>query len=335
MPTVEHVADREPLTAPSFTPRAAQIPIRVLSLTGGGYRGLFTAAALAELERRLGGRSVAANFDVFAGTSIGGLIACALAAGNEIGTIREALQGSGPTVFPRRRARLLRRLLGSALYDSEHLKGAIRACLGTAADTSAQTLSKGLLVTSLGAVSGEPRFFRSQWFGAKEASDVSLTDACLATSAAPTFFAPHRIGEGGEPLVDGGLVASSPDLLAIAEIERARPGSLDRIRMLSIGTAAVGTGTMAGELPRSGLTWGIRIVPMMMAAQERLAEWQTRELLRGRYVRVNHIPSPGQAALSQMDIVDDSMTATLLTLGQDAAKRAVETQEAALRQLWP
>ncbi len=72
--------DHEQLTRPSVTPTVKPERIRVLSLTGGGYRGLFTIAVLAELEQRLGGKRVGEVFDVFAGTSIGGLVAAALAA---------------------------------------------------------------------------------------------------------------------------------------------------------------------------------------------------------------------------------------------------------------
>jgi len=55
---------------------------RVLSIDGGGIKGLFPATVLAELERRyLGGASVARYFDLVAGTSTGGIIALGLGAG--------------------------------------------------------------------------------------------------------------------------------------------------------------------------------------------------------------------------------------------------------------
>jgi uncharacterized protein len=326
--------EHEPLDGPKVTGTVVRDRIRLLSLAGGGYRGLFTAAVLEELERRLGGRPVNEVFDVFAGTSIGGLIASGLAAGVRARTILTAIADSGKHVFPRRRALLVRRLLGPPVYDPAKLKTAIRDCLGAAADTRAESLTKGLLVTSLSGVSGEAKFFRSAWFGKAAASTDTLTDICLATSAAPTYFPPHRVGERQEPMLDGGLVANSPDLVALAQIAKAYPDSLPRIQMLSIGTAGVASAAMAGALPRVGLIWGARIATLLMSAQERLAERIAAEALRGRYVRVNHAPSPGQGDLARMDAVDHSMTPTLLTVARDAAERAMAEQHGLLRQIW-
>lgn len=294
--------------------------VRILALTGGGYRGLFTAAVLDRLESSMQGRKIADTFDVFAGTSIGGLIACALATGVSAAAIRAAIQESGEKVFPPKLASTVRRIAGTPLYDAKALQQAVRGCLATAADMPIGNIEKGLVVTSISTVTGAPVLYRSSWFGTHAYQGTLLGDACMASSAAPTYFRAHHSGPDQGPMVDGGLVANSPDLLALLEVLATRPTALPTIEMLSVGTAGVGSGGMAGDVPATGLGWALKAVPFMIAAQERLAITQAGALLPGRYLRINHEPEPGQRALSEMSTVDSSMTGTLTALAEHAVK---------------
>lgn len=188
-------------------------------------------------------------------------------------------------------------------------------------------------MTSLSGVTAAPALFRSDWFGAALADGETLTEICLAASAAPTYFPAHRVGTRKEPMLDGGLVANSPDLLLLLEVLRARPNAWGTIEMLSIGTAGVGSGGMAGELPQRGFGWALQVVPLMMSTQERLAEEQVRALLGSGYLRINHSPQPNQRALAEMDAVDESMSDTLLSLADAAFKAARSTHAAALQRI--
>jgi hypothetical protein len=99
-----------PLRAPvaAFDTARAHRPLRILSLTGGGYRGLFTAQVLVALcERARRGGPLHDSFDIFGGTSIGGAA------------------HQGPRVFVRKRQRTLRRAVFGTLYDADHLGQAI------------------------------------------------------------------------------------------------------------------------------------------------------------------------------------------------------------------
>ena len=114
-----------------------------------GYRGLFTAAVLEQLEASMQGRKLADTFDVFAGTSIGGLIACALATGMRAATIRVRIQESGAKVFPPKAGATARRIVGPPLYNALPLQQAVRSCLADAADLPIGNVDKGLVVTSI------------------------------------------------------------------------------------------------------------------------------------------------------------------------------------------
>jgi len=74
-------------------------PFRTLALSGGGYRGLFAAEVLVRLEARLKSGPIANNFQLFAGTSVGGLIAAGLAVGRTPTEIRDAIETHGPSIF--------------------------------------------------------------------------------------------------------------------------------------------------------------------------------------------------------------------------------------------
>src|SRR5262245_15807132 len=83
-------------------------PLRVLSLDGGGMRGTYAATYLACIargfaeRRRVGELDVGAAFDLIVGTSVGGIVACALAAGVPLGEVIELFRVHGPRIFPRK-----------------------------------------------------------------------------------------------------------------------------------------------------------------------------------------------------------------------------------------
>src|SRR5258707_15736584 len=75
-------------------------PFQILCISGGGYRGLYTAALLEELEKRAG-KPLAQVFDLIAGTSIGGVLGIGLAAQIPAATFRKTFEENGATNFPR------------------------------------------------------------------------------------------------------------------------------------------------------------------------------------------------------------------------------------------
>ncbi len=298
----------------------ALAPLRALSLTGGGFRGVFTGQVLVRLcELTKCEGSLQDVFDIFVGTSIGGLIACALAVGVAPRTVLNSIEKHGASVFPRKRNRTLRRAIFGTLYDSDHLEEAIDECLGPHKDLKLKELEKGLIVPAVDWVSGSTRIFVSGFMGKAYATPATLRELCLATSAAPTYFKPKHIE--GAPMLDGGLSMNNPDVLAVTEVARRWPARLSRLEMLSIGTAGADPARQPAAAEKRGLAWAKTLPEYMMLVQERTASTQAGRVLGPRYLRVNYTGG-SDAAFLDLDVANDRARFVLLDAANDTAIRA-------------
>ena len=243
---------------------------RILCVDGGGIRGLIPALVLAELERRIQRRAgaearVSDYFHMFAGTSTGGLVALGLTAPDPSQPQRPAISAEelarfyvedGPDIFHRSLLHKLRTLWGwlGPKYTLGPLADAIERRLG---DGRIDQALRELIVTSYDMTNRDPYFFK-RW-KAREAPDgprnASLADAGLATSAAPTYFPSHEVD--GRALVDGGVFAANPVIVAIVEALKRfgdDPHSLDQDDLLVV---SIGTGLHEDGYPQSQVRrWG-------------------------------------------------------------------------------
>lgn len=301
---------------------------RVLSLCGGGYLGLYTAQVLERLEAPLLGASVNEgclhrSFRLICGTSLGGLIALALAYRVPARDVAKALREHGKRIFPaerpcRRRVRWLRAVLRPA-YDGEALKAAIDAVLP--GDPRLGDLSVAVKIPAVNLADATVRVFHGgpgqDGFPAPD-EDVRAKDVALATSAAPVYLPAVRID--GVAYADGGLVANAPDLIAachaIEECGRA-PGS--SVRVLSVGTTREQIGFPARAGDRLGV-WGwarkMRLLKVPMAGQMDLSRRLTAQLIgdhgSNRYHTVIDIPTDSRVSkYLGLDISDERADAEI------------------------
>ena len=210
----------------------------ILSIDGGGIRGIFPAAVLSELEARdPGTSSVARRFDLIAGTSTGGIIALGLGAGLTATKIRDMYVDEGGAIFPLpkfgiagRLWRQVRRLVLNP-YDSGALERQLRLRFGS------RTLAESdvrLCVPSCDGTHGDAWVLKTPHHpDYKTDGETEMVAAALATAAAPTFFRPFA--DGGYDLLDGGLWANNPVMVGLTEALTAFDVPRDRIRILSIG----------------------------------------------------------------------------------------------------
>ena len=206
--------------------------MRVLSIDGGGIRGLIPALVLAEVERRAG-RRVFELFDLIAGTSTGGILACGLCAPDPLPASRlvRLYEEEGPEIFDRsifQRIRTADGLLDEK-YDSEALDSILDRFL---ADKRLSETRPDLLVPAYDTAEPGPYLFKTTEARRSADDDFPLSVVARATAAAPTYFEPAAVD--GRALVDGGVFAVNPAMSAY--VEALRSGRTGATVLLSLGT---------------------------------------------------------------------------------------------------
>jgi patatin-like phospholipase/acyl hydrolase len=275
----------------------------VLSIDGGGVRGIFVAALLAGLERDLGTR-VTDHFDLVVGTSTGGIIALGLGAGLSPEEILGLYVGSMNSIFPaRRRSHLARPLsLVRAKYKPDGLREVVRSAFG---DRLLCDSAIPLVIPSYNIGENDVYLFKTPHHERLRRDwRVPMWQVAMATSAAPTYFPAYSLPDEHVRLVDGGVWANNPSMVGVAEAVSIFRQPLERIRLLSLGTT-VATAQRSRKLDRGGLIHWVRspnVAQVLMAGQSRGAFTQIEHLLgRGNAYRLN---PPAPQSLVKLDVAD-------------------------------
>jgi hypothetical protein len=211
-------------------------PFRILAIDGGGIKGIFPAAVLAQIEADLlGGRSVVDHFDMIVGTSTGGILALGLAAGKPAQQLLDLYMVDGRNVFPpasslTRKWRNLRSVFGPR-YDNEALTAMLDKVLEDRRFADARTR---LCIPAFEGHHGEVFIFKTPHHPDYRKDGYELmTTVGAATAAAPTFYA--ALDSGGYRYVDGGIWANCPAMLGVVDALACFAIEPGQIRMLSLG----------------------------------------------------------------------------------------------------
>jgi uncharacterized protein len=252
---------------------------RVLSIDGGGIRGILPLALLVEIEAREA-KPCADLFDMIAGTSVGGIIATGLAHRVSAKTLYDMLMNDGGTIFSKT---LVTDILNtvSPKYDS----GPLEEFLAQQLDLFMLDGITGteLLVPSCDLLRVATVFFKS-WRARNDPSyNFALKDIARATSAAETYFAPAAIKSvSGDPYlcIDGGTAINNPTPAAVLEAD-------DRwhdpdLRVLSLGT---GMNVSAIHPANGGLLGWLPYIPTIFmdfqaSVLNHLAQWAIPKVMR-------------------------------------------------------
>lgn len=209
---------------------------RILSIDGGGIRGIFPAAFLAGLEEQyLGGSSVSSYFDLITGTSTGGIIGIGLGAGLRSSELRDLYLERGREIFPptgavaRRTMRLSR--FFRRRYDREPLVRVLSEYLGDR--TLGESHSRLCIPTCEGRHSDLYVFKTPHHPDFRLDGIERMVKVAVATSAAPTYFRP--LDDGGYTFLDGGVWANNPIMIGLTEALSSFSVPRERIHILSIG----------------------------------------------------------------------------------------------------
>jgi uncharacterized protein len=303
--------------------------MRVLAIDGGGIRGIIPAAVLGDLELRAG-RPVAELFDLVAGTSTGGILALALTARGEDGRPRwradelvDLYVREGPVIFRRSVFDRIRTVGGTLdeKYPSDGLVSVLERYFG---DLHLRDALTDVLVTAYDTAARRPFFFRSSRARADPAQDWLARDAAHATSAAPSYFEPVRLGDFS--LIDGGVFAANPAMCALAEVLRARQAS-------DVVMVSLGTGEQTRSLPWSRvkdwgtLEWARPVIDILLDGQSDTVDFQARQVLEDAgYWRVQ------TELLRASDDLDDARPENLQALQAEAAD-LIEREAATLARI--
>lgn len=309
-------------------------PFQALALSGGGYRGLFTAKALATMEQRRG-RPIGQCFDLIAGTSIGGIIALAAAFEVEMDKVVCTFEKFGSDIFPiRPRSNTKLSTLLDAYrfrrrpkYSSEPLRSVINELIPAASILG--DARHPVVIPAVNVTTGRPQVFKTKHLAQWDRDwRLNVTDIALATAAAPTFFPLAELHNN--LYVDGGLFANAPDPIALHEAEFFLEVPVSAIRMLSIGT----TMQSYSISPKVGREMGIiewvatdnRLFNVIISAQQQFATQIIAHRLGPNYVRVDVSPSSEQATDLGLDVATEHARKILLGLAEKATTDILESR---------
>jgi len=183
-----------------------------------------------------------------------------------------------------------------------------------------------VLVPAVNYSSGKGQFFKTPHHPTFEKDHKrTLIDVGLATTAAPTYFPLHRIGEEGV-FADGGLVGNAPGLFGWHEARQFLTDTpATSIRVLAIGTMTLGA-TIPGSasLDRGVAQWGSALFDLVISAQEASVDYMLRQVLRDDYFAIDDAATPAQSQdIASLDRVTTGAINVLMERGAQAARRAL------------
>ncbi|OIT02996.1 PREDICTED: patatin-like protein 2 [Nicotiana attenuata] len=339
--------------------------VTVLSIDGGGIRGIIPGTLLAFLETKLQeidgpNARIADYFDVVAGTSTGGLVTTMLTAPNKDNLplyaaedITNFYMEHSPKIFPTSsRTRFVEkfsRIFGGPKYDGKYLRSLVKSTLGNL--TTKQTLTD-IVIPTFDIKRLQPIIFTTLDARANVSKDALLSDICLGTSAAPTYFPAHyfetKDAQGKThtfDLIDGGVAANNPTLMAMTHVikemmngkfqyEGVKTMDCKRMLVLSLGT---GIGKQEEKYnAASASKWGLLgwmynngaspLIDVYGDASVDIVDIHLSTIFMSfgsekNYLRIQDDNLTGDAA--NMDVATKENMETLVKIGNDLLKKPV------------
>ena len=260
---------------------------RILSLSGGGARGLFQAHFLSRIAASIDTR-LYEHFDLIIGTSIGSINGLGVSLDIEPRRLVELFDDRADEIFGATRfTQAARALIGGPLYQQEPLKNALVSLFG---DRTLSDCKRFFVAAATSLVTYNATRFSNFL---KEAGDSTLkaSDVALASSSAPFFFRPHTLDDGHQSFVDGGVWANSPCLAAILIAHRSFNIPFEAMRVLSLGTGQHPHGSTLERFidMRLASPEAMRTLSeLMLASQMNYTETMGKELVgAGRFFHIN------------------------------------------------
>lgn len=309
-------------------------PFQILALSGGGYRGLYTAQVLANLEEQFG-TPIGRHFDLITGTSVGGIIALAVSLEIPMKDVVELFVKHGHEIFKKRS--FFKRLFGirKSPYTADGLKTLLQNDHLFGNKILADALHP-VIIPSINYTEGKPVVFKTpHHWKFKRDWTMSLVDVALATSAAPTYFPRHIYQD--QQFVDGGLCANDPSIIGLHEADNYFNVGLCSIRLLSIGTLSSkrtvndSTSNEGGMIDWAESNYNIpkgvkNIIDLTLSSQQllmrQIAEHRL-DLHKGMAYVIDELLTESGAKYVALDQVNSAAQRTLIGNAHASSKKAV------------
>ena len=325
---------------------------RVLSIDGGGIRGIIPAMALAKIEEDTH-KQIWELFDLIIGTSTGGILALALTkpadgdpnkAKYSATDIVNMYVENAATIFPCPPPPFQRSDLDFILSARYPLSGIETVMQQYCGDTHLKDTLTEIVVVSYEFELGQAFFFRSQ--DAKvspQSSDWPIWEVAVATSAAPLYFPPMQIEAPTTPkgyyaLVDGGVAANNPAMCGLAEAIRRFNQDSGNILVVSLGTGDLKELVVYDQVQAGGLAqWGLTPLDMIFDGNSETVDFQVNSVLNqpGQEQRYYRFQIPLTQDTSELDNSDPDNLARLQVLGSMLVEKIQGDLSQLYRQLQP
>ena len=302
--------------------------IKILSIDGGGIRGIIPATILDHIER-ITHKPIASLFDLIAGTSTGGILALGLTKPDAAGRPRYSAAdlvnlyvSEGARIFSRSFWYRLLALdnLSEKKYPAAGIEAVLEQYFGDARLRDAIT---DVLVTSYEIEKSFPFFFRSSAARRYADYDFPMRDVARATSAAPTYFEPMKLNNYA--LIDGGVYANNPAACAYVEARTTFPDAAN-FMVVSLGTGNTNDGVSYPEAKNWGVAqWAKPILSVVFDGVSSTVDYQLRQIVPNYYRFQTTLPS-AQASF-------DNASSANLTALQGLAHKFIEDQPDQMEQL--
>jgi patatin-like phospholipase/acyl hydrolase len=283
---------------------------RILSIDGGGIRGIIPGQILVELEdklRKATGKPNAAvsdYFDLIAGTSTGGILACALLCpGSDkprkprfsAKEVVDLYMERGHEIFSIPVFHQLRTAFGvlDEKYPSDGIEDALDDYFG---NTKLSMILKPCLIPAYDITRRKAHFFTSHDAKKDPGKDFLLRDVARATSAAPTYFECVNVKSltgVSYPLIDGGVFVNNPALCAYAEAHNKFKVTAKEMLILSLGTGSVKEEYVYKKARDwSMIQWLKPLLSIMMSGVSEVVDYQLRQIYssvkaQNQYLRID------------------------------------------------
>lgn len=297
---------------------------KILSIDGGGIKGLYSARILHKFEQKFNCRT-SDHFDMICGTSTGGLIALALTSLIPAEDICNFYEKKGELIFPKHKVRkipfignidqgFIKQIAFGGKFSNKGLKDSLNEIFGNKTIGEANNL---LCIPSYSVTEAKPKVFKydHKEGGLSRDNNAKMVDIALATSAAPTYFPMAELPYyNNEQFIDGGVWANNPTLVGLLEALNNFVGKDKKyksIKILSLSSLSITGGNATGlKNERSFKDWGSDLFETSMNGQAFFTDFFLSKVKEISDINIDYtrIPSAAiskeQESIVQLDVAN-------------------------------